>query len=279
MQRHTADRRAPIASGSAVDSGDDHGDVGSRARRDRRHGVSRRGREGCVGKGRACRHRAIFDDGRRRAARHHCPDAGGLAQATLIASSPATVVVTAGSATSTTVVAPPSTPTTPTPPQPPVQPPVSPAPPPTAPLTVTIFGTPGVAGTNTSFSLATQALAQAVSTSGDSSAAVTTSTGFASHVYATAGTYVVGVTVTDTLGRTASAAQGRTITGVTTTTTPPPPTGAVTVTMGCTVAAVGARTVCNLAASLSGKPHGLRASSTSKWISATAISTRTTTRR
>jgi hypothetical protein len=180
-------------------------------------------------------------------------DGGGLAQATVTTSSTATITATAGSATASITVTP-SAPITPPPSQPPTPPPGPPAPPPPGALTVTIFATPGVAGTTTTFSLATQALSQAVWSFGDSSPSVTTSTGFTTHVYAAGGTYPVDVTVTDTLGRTASATQNVTISGGTQPPTTPPTGGLVAVTMGCTVAAAGSKTMCNLAATFKGNP-------------------------
>jgi hypothetical protein len=175
-------------------------------------------------------------------------DAGGLAQATVTTSSTATITAAAGSVTASITVTP-SAPITPTPSQPAVPPPAPPGPPPPGALTVTIFATPGIAGTSTTFSLATQALSQAVWTFGDSSPSVTTSTGFTTHVYAAAGIYPVGVTVTDTLGRTASTTQNVTISGGT---PPAPPASGYILTMGCTAAAHGTATVCNLAVARDG---------------------------
>ena len=77
-------------------------------------------------------------------------DAGGLAQATVTTSSTATITATAGSVTASIIVTP-SPPITPTPSQPPIPPPTSPGPPPPGPLTVAIFVSPGLAGTNTTF--------------------------------------------------------------------------------------------------------------------------------
>lgn len=114
----------------------------------------------------------------------------------------AKVIARAGTLTSSTLVAlqsPP--PPLPLPPAPPVPPP--PLPP--APLSVFLRVTPAVAGSATQFGMSINApLASAVWGFGDSSPAVTTTTGSTSHVYTVAAEYRATLMVTDTSGRTAS---------------------------------------------------------------------------
>jgi hypothetical protein len=153
-------------------------------------------------------------------------------------------------------------PTVPPPPAPHIVTPVDPTPspiPPSGPpgaLTVQILAATQAAGLATTFSLTVQGggLTQEVWTFGDGTAPLTTTLHTASHVYTAAGSYTVGVTVTDPLGRTASATLLITITGPTTPPTPPPTPAALALTMGCTIATHGTKTVCNLSATYGGTP-------------------------
>jgi PKD repeat protein len=96
-------------------------------------------------------------------------------------------------------------------PPPSVPPPTTnPAPPTTAPLAVTINAANGLVGDTITIGLSTTALARADWTFGDGATATTT-TGVTTHVYTAAAVYPIAVTVTDTLGRTASAQKALTI--------------------------------------------------------------------
>jgi chitodextrinase len=143
----------------------------------------------------------------------------GLATATVSApSGTLTITARAGSVSSETMVTIQASAPLPAPTPLPFPNP-SPTPDPVIPLTVSIFATPAAAGSATSFGLSTQAMSRADWTFGDGGS-TTTTTGSTSHVYGTAGSYMVGVTVTDTRGRVASTSQGVTIAA-------PPPTSIV----------------------------------------------------
>lgn len=179
-------------------------------------------------------------------------DGGGQAQTTVTTTALSTVTATAGAATGAIDVTPTAAPTPPTPA--PVPPPTPPGPPAPGPLTVTIFVTPAAAGSSTTFGLASPALLQAVWTFGDGSA-LTTTTAAASHVYASAGLFTAGVTVTDTIGRTASASLPVTIAAA-----PPPPAPPVPFLAAIASCTVGTKSLstgqtpvsCNAAATFNG---------------------------
>lgn len=175
-------------------------------------------------------------------------DTGGVATTTITTSASTTITATAGNVTSRVLV----TPTAPTQ-TPPTTTPAPPAPDPTpaptpAPLTVTLLATARQAGLTTDFSLATQALRSAIWTFGDGSASISTSTPFTSHVYALGGNYTAGVTVTDTLGRSASTS---TIVAVPSAPLPPAPPAGFTATVSCSKSAP-LTAACNVAATSNG---------------------------
>jgi hypothetical protein len=181
-------------------------------------------------------------------------DGGGLAQTTVRSSSPATVEVIAGSAKSAIEVTP-IAPITPTPtPTPPVVPPNNGGPS-QQPLAVAINVSPARAGDVTTFGLSVNGnsfgLARTDWTFGDGGA-LTTSTPNVSHVYAAAGSYTAGVTVTDTQGRSAAASLALIIDVPRTPDTTTPTTG-LAITMGCTAANHGSPSPCNVAATYNGQ--------------------------
>ena len=137
----------------------------------------------------------------------------------------------AGLTTSVNVLGTPDNTTAPPPPTPPL-PPVTPTP---APLTVSIAvaGSP-TAGTATTFGLSTQALSSAVWNFGDGQTLTTTATGQSTHTYAAAGTYNVSATVTDMLGRTASASTSVVVAPAPGTSGGTPTAQTVAATIGCT---------------------------------------------
>lgn len=148
------------------------------------------------------------------------------------------------------------------------EPPVAPVPPPTlpiAPLSVQLLITPSPAGSATAFNLSTQGtVTRAVWTFGDTSAASTTSAPRTTHVYPSAGPYTAGVTITDALGRSASATAGVVI--APSPDAPAPTTATLGVTLGCTPGThLTTATACNLAASYGGTTLASNAITSVTW--------------
>lgn len=143
----------------------------------------------------------------------------------------------------------------PMPPPQPTPPPVLPPPVVIVPLVVQLFVTPAAAGNPTVFSMtSTAGIASATWSFGDASASVTTSTVSTTHAYA-AGHYSAGLTVVDSLGRTAASPPvSVTIAAVP---VPPPPAPAYTVTVAAVPAAVlvgGSSTLTATAVQQNGAP-------------------------
>ena len=158
----------------------------------------------------------------------------GTVTLSLTAATAATITATAGTLTAHALVqSNPNVPIVPPVPDGPAPPP--PGPPAPGALTVTLLVTPGVTGTATTFGLQSSGISRAVWTFGDG-ASVTTTAPSASHVYTAAGRYTASVTITDTIGRTASNSQTFTITDAPP--PPPPPGPSYTVTLTATPSSV-----------------------------------------
>jgi len=160
--------------------------------------------------------------------------ADGTATLTLTSATPAVITATAGPLIAHASIH--SNPTVPVvSPGPGGPEPTPPGPPAPLPLTVTMNVTAGPTGSATSFSLSMPCcLAQAVWTFGDGASATSTIPTM-SHVYTVPGAYTASVTITDTIGRTASNSQTFAIA-----TTPPPPPYLVTLSAAPTTILVGA---------------------------------------
>jgi PKD repeat protein len=147
--------------------------------------------------------------------------ADGTASLMLTAATPATITASAGTLTAhTSIHSNPNVPTVPPVPDGPA--PAPPGPPAPGPLEVRLLVTPGATGTATTFGLASSGISRAVWTFGDG-ASTTTTVPSASHVYAAAGSYTASVTITDTIGRSASNSQLVVITDAPPPPGPPPP--------------------------------------------------------
>lgn len=161
----------------------------------------------------------------------------GTARASLTASVTATVLVSTRTLSQRLLVtaqAPPGA--SPAPPTPPP----GPTPPSVAALTVSLAATPGSAGSPTTFDFASNGtIVQEVWTFGDGSPAVTTTTHTTTHVYVSGGSVIAGVTVLDTLGRTAASTLTMTISPATAPPTPPAPSYAVTLVASPTTVIIG----------------------------------------
>lgn len=181
----------------------------------------------------------------------------GVAQAVATASTTsATLTVSGGSLTSTTTITgtlatgiPPTIPPTPTP---------TPTPSPTTPvgpLGVTLTTAADVIiGTQTMFavSVTNGPVRSLVWAFGDGVTFAGSSPSTA-HTYAAVGSYPASVTVTDTLGRSASASTTATVNAAPPPpSTPPAPVATLSAVMSCTLALHGNPTSCNLAASYGG---------------------------
>jgi PKD repeat protein len=153
--------------------------------------------------------------------------ADGTASLMLTAATTATVIATAGTLTTRALVQ--SNPNVPiVSPGPDGPEPPRPGPPAPSPLTVTLLVTPGDTGTATTFGLNSPGISRAVWTFGDGASATTTAPS-ASHVYTAAGSYTASVTITDTIGRTAS--NSATFAIADTPPPPPPPAPSYSVTL------------------------------------------------